>query len=261
MSPAPHVLRAAQPMLERSRPGRPFLLMLDFDGTLSRIRRHPDHAELSQRWRALLLRLRRHPSLTLAFISGRGLADLKARLRMPGAQYVGNHGLAWSQARLGPSAGARKRWKARTEAAFRDLRSLARAYPGALLEDKGLDLSLHVRQVARRLQPDLAQDLARLCRRHGLRLRHGHKVYELRQPTGWDKGRAVRVLRGTQPAGTPCLFAGDDVTDEAGFKALRRGPCFSLRIGQPPSAARACGRRRDLFRLLTRLERALRPEA
>jgi trehalose 6-phosphate phosphatase len=257
----PRLAKAAAPMLAKAGPGAPFLLMLDFDGTLARIRRHPDLAELPARWRRLLARLQASPGLTLAFVSGRGLPDLKRRAALPGALYVGNHGLAWSKPALGPGAGERRRWRQRAQRARAALRPLLKRYPGAFVEDKGLDLTVHYRDVAPARHKALAEEMTGLCGRQGLYLRRGHKALELRQPTGWDKGRAVARLLTAAPRGCASLFAGDDVTDEAGFKALRGRAAFSLRIGAPPSQAKACGRRRDLFTLLTRLERLRRGRA
>lgn len=147
MSPE-NLRKASAALLDRLRPGMPFLLMLDFDGTLARIRQRPEQAHLSARWRHSLLQLQRRQGLHLAIISGRGLPDLRRRLSLDGATYVGNHGLAWSRPRLGPSLKQRRHWQAKARQAWLALAPLLERYPGALAEDKGLDLSVHLRGVA-----------------------------------------------------------------------------------------------------------------
>ena len=73
-------------------------------------------------------------------------------------------------------------------------------------------------------------------------LLQGKMVYELKPP-GIDKGRAIATFLDEPPfAGRPAVFAGDDVTDEAGFEAINRQGGVSIRIGdgRPTAAAYGC---------------------
>ena len=69
------------------------LIGCDFDGTLAPIVAHADDARLPASTLAVLQRLISFPGVTLAFISGRSLADLQQRVNLAGALYAGNHGL------------------------------------------------------------------------------------------------------------------------------------------------------------------------
>ena len=62
-------------------------------------------------------------------------------------------------------------------------------------------------------------------------------VCELKPP-GVDKGRAIAAFLEEPPfAGRQPVFAGDDVTDEAGFVTINDWRGVSIRIGGPPTAA------------------------
>ena len=64
----------------------------DFDGTLAPIVPRPEDARLLEGAREAVLEL--VPAARLvAFISGRGLADLESRVDIPGVAYAGNHGM------------------------------------------------------------------------------------------------------------------------------------------------------------------------
>ena len=64
----------------RLRLAKAIVLFLDFDGTLVRLRRKPKEVFLGEPARRLLRRLARHPRVTLCFISGRQLVDLRRRV-------------------------------------------------------------------------------------------------------------------------------------------------------------------------------------
>ncbi len=67
--------------------------MLDYDGTLAEIAPTPKDATLRPEVRRLLRELGRMPHLHLGFVSGRALKDLKQQVSVPGAAYVGSHGM------------------------------------------------------------------------------------------------------------------------------------------------------------------------
>ena len=71
--------------------GKPLSLFLDFDGTLAPIVARPESAELCYSVRMALRKLSsRCPTVV---ISGRAMADLKAKVGVGSVTYVGNHGM------------------------------------------------------------------------------------------------------------------------------------------------------------------------
>jgi trehalose-phosphatase len=201
------------------------LLALDFDGTLAPIVPRPDDATMLESARAALGALAARADTRVAIVSGRGLADVRARVGLDAIYYAGNHGLEIE----GPGMhrvhdGAARARPALAECAAR-LRTLEREHAGVLVEDKGLTLSLHYRRVE-----DAAEEGTIVRRAHalcddvpGLRLTEGKKVVEVRPDVEWDKGRAtvflLDALLGASPA-APVVFIGDDRTDEDAFRAL-----------------------------------------
>jgi trehalose 6-phosphate phosphatase len=120
------------------------------------------------------------------------------------------------------------------------LERFARDHQGVLLEDKGLTLALHYRNAPQ--DEDEAKALVRAvaAASHGaLVLLEGKMVLELKPP-GCDKGQAIAAFMAGPPfRGRHPVFAGDDVTDEAGFATINRLGGISIRIGADarPTAA------------------------
>src|SRR3989344_1207942 len=71
-----------------------FLLMLDFDGVLAPIVPHYKDARMSAKTRRLLAACARRGKV--AVISGRALADVRARVSLRRIWYAGNHGAEWA---------------------------------------------------------------------------------------------------------------------------------------------------------------------
>lgn len=228
----------------RAASGR-LLLGLDFDGTLAPIVPRPEDAALPADTRQLLQRLAARTDTLVALISGRALHDLRERAGMDDVYYAGNHGLEIE----GPAV---HRIHDTAVAARERLGNLARrltdsvgTIPGAIVEDKGLTLSVHYRLVtdpeqARHVR-DATHEIA--AQEDGLRITDGRKVVEIRPDVDWHKGRALRFLRETLTADcpdAPAVFIGDDRTDEDAFRELRGDDC-GIVVGDAPvdTAARA----------------------
>jgi trehalose 6-phosphate phosphatase len=218
------------------------LLGLDFDGTLTPIRQHPDDAVLSKPVRELLDRLARVSRVTLMIVSGRSLVDVASRVGLPELIYAGNHGLEIK----GPGV----EFVEPTASALADrlrelsgrLEALLAEIPGSLVEPKGLTTSVHYRNVA----PEHADHLARIVRETveadttRFVLSAGHAVWEIRPPVRWHKGDALLwIIRQLEDCTSPLVFfLGDDRTDEDAFASLPDH--VTVRIGSPddPTLAR-----------------------
>ncbi|MGH8721137.1 MAG: trehalose-phosphatase, partial [Burkholderiales bacterium] len=74
----------------RAAAGRRLAVFLDYDGTLTPIVERPEDAVLAAQTRAVLRALgQRH---AVAIVSGRDLADVRARVGLEGLHYAGSHG-------------------------------------------------------------------------------------------------------------------------------------------------------------------------
>jgi trehalose 6-phosphate phosphatase len=227
--------------------GRRLALFLDYDGTLTPIVSRPELAVLREATREVLRRLAARA--TVAVVSGRALADVRALVGLDELVYAGNHGLEIR----GPDGTALSR---EIGAEFvedvgriRDvLAEKVAVVRGAWVEDKTHSLSVHYRQVADERAGDVEAVVDRaLSGFPRLRKHYGKKVIEIRPRIEWDKGRAVlwllEALR-LRGDGVLPIYFGDDVTDEDAFRALaERG--MGVLVSETPRPSAATLRLRD----------------
>jgi trehalose-phosphatase len=242
---------------------RRLLLLTDFDGTLTPIRPTPAQARLDPSARAALRRLSRRAGIRVGLVSGRSIAELRRRVRIPGIVYVGNHGLEIE----GPSARfvhpAARRRAASLARLARQLCAGLRRVRGVVVEAKGLSLSVHWRLVpaaqTRRFRARLRVALAPWAARRRVRVTYGKRVVEIRPPVAWDKGSAVEWLMGRYGyRHGEVLYLGDDRTDEDALRAAGRRGGLTVFVGARPSAAARWWVRdpQEAVRLLRRIEAA-----
>jgi len=215
------------------------LLCSDFDGTLAPIVAEPSAAGLSLPIRRVLQKLAACERISLAIVSGRELSKLRKHVSVPGLIYAGNHGLEISGDGfffIEPTAASSIE---RLERLAADLGRRLQHIPGAIVEDKGLTLSIHDRLVAeedRRKVFDIVCAAVRSAR-PALKLTAGNRVHEVRPQVEWNKGVAVRwIAEKISKPGSLLIYLGDDVTDEDAFAALPEG--ITVKVGnQRPTAA------------------------
>jgi trehalose 6-phosphate phosphatase len=187
-------------------------ILSDFDGTLSAIVDDPAAARPLDGAVDALAALAERYAL-VAVLSGRPIEFLDALLP-PSIVVSALYGLERSSGGTRsdhPNAGAWREVIADVVAAGR-----ASAPAGALLEPKGLSLTVHYRT-----QPELADEVQswaeRQAARTGLEVRPAKMSVELHPPIRIDKGTAVRELADGLAA---VCFLGDDVGDLPAFAAL-----------------------------------------
>jgi trehalose-phosphatase len=240
--------------------GASLVAILDYDGTLTPLVATPGQARLAPSVRETLARLAEGERTRLAILSGRGLADLRARVALPDVVYGGCHGLEIAGRHLRfRHPGARPSC---LTAARRALVASLPSIPGARLEWKGLAVSLHYRRVAPETRPRVKAIAARIVRDRGLALVPGHEVFDFVPRVGWNKGRAARWIARRMARTLPTrrrvvLYAGDDTTDESAFEALR-GRAVTICVGTKATAAeyRVAGVR-EVQALLRRMASAM----
>jgi trehalose-phosphatase len=232
------------------------LLVLDLDGTVCPIRKDRRKVRLSRRWDGLLKALAGSPGFQLAFLSGRDLRDLRRILPIKGAAWVGSHGNAWWRPELGPGPRRLAAWNGRARRLRRRLEADLEGLPSAAFEMKGPVFCLHLRGQSKPARARLSRRVRSRAASAAFRIKPGLEVLDLAPRGAWDKGDALRRLRQALGPSLPCLFAGDDRTDEAAFAALGRDPrCLSWKVGRGPSRAMARGSRDELHRFLRRIGR------
>jgi trehalose-phosphatase len=234
---------------------------MDFDGTLSPLAETPEKAHLPQNAQQVLLRLAFQPRVRVAILSGRPLSYLKAVFGERSFFYGGNHGLEME----GPDFSFRhpgaRALRNVIQNLVRQFRKPVKEVPGALLENKGLSLALHYRNVPHAHRPRFDALVEKLWNKTtGLpvRWRRGNKVWELLPQVAWDKGRAAQALIRHLDRPFP-VAVGDDKTDEDMFKALS-GKGITVHVGvDGDSSARFClARQSEVPRFLRFLEEVLK---
>jgi trehalose 6-phosphate phosphatase len=240
----------------------PYLLLcVDFDGTLTPIAANPEAVTMPESLKELLASLSGKPATSVAVISGRARADLQARIDVAGLIYAGNHGLEISSpGRLFVEPTAIESSTALRQLAV-ELQSRLEPIGGVLVEDKGLTLSVHYRQVA----PDDAEQVRRIVHaalagsNHPFQLTTGDKVYEIRPRVYWNKGTAVAWVKDhiAHPEAL-VVYIGDDVSDEDAFAALPNDITVKVDGSKGDSSAQfEIEGPRDVTKFLAALDRML----
>lgn len=211
-------------------------ILLDFDGTLVEIVDRPEAVVIDPALRTLLERLAGTFEGRFALVSGRSIAQLEAFLgaALDGVAIVGSHGGelqagAWRMSRMRPAA---------LISAERDIRAAFADRVGVVVEVKTLGIAVHYR-LAPEVEPAARALVGRIAMESGLAVQEGKMMIEL-HAAGHDKGTGIAALMPHPPfAGTLPVFAGDDVTDEAGFDAVARLGGIGVLVGpERPTAAR-----------------------
>lgn len=208
---------------------------LDVDGTLIDIAPRPDAVVVPNGLPDTLSALAARAEGALALVSGRSLASLDDLFGAGRFAAAGVHGADIRLSAGRPS----ERAPGLDEALRRDLSTTAAEFDGVLSEDKENAVAIHYRA-----RPEIAPVLKRalvevIGRRQGIEIMPGHCVFEVRRQ-GIDKGAAVGRFMAAAPfAGRRPVFIGDDVTDEAGFRAVNSAGGIAVAVGAPREGAQA----------------------
>ncbi len=200
-----------------------FLLLLDYDGTLAPFRVDRLQAQPWAGVREVLSEIQNQARTRMVVVTGRPAAEILPLLGIdPAPEVWGLHGAerlfadGRHQFEL-PSPETR----ARLDALAAQLRCEA---PAGLVEQKPNAVAMHWRGVppekAAEIEKQTRARFEPLVRTDGLMLLEFEAGLELR--VGQDKGRAVNILlEETACAGSRiAAYLGDDMTDEAAFRAI-----------------------------------------
>src|SRR5215510_9290612 len=194
-------------------------LLLDYDGTLTPLVTDPATAYLSPAMQQILAALMQHPHYQVAMVSGRALADLQGRAAGLALYMAGNHGLQIAGPEVAYCHPEAVQLQPLLQTLAQDLQQELETVPGAWVEDKGLTLTVHMREVPTAYIPLVQRRVLRLLRSaletSTLTLRTGKAVLEVRPAIKWDKGAALRLIVdhmcwGQSAAGMFPVYIGDD---------------------------------------------------
>jgi len=198
------------------------IFFLDYDGTLTPIRKEPSLARIGKKIKNLLKKLSKNPAFKVFIISGRSLKDVRGLIGIKSIYYIGNHGIELA----GPGAEyVNKSAKKLVGFIRKSCDSLRRALKlkGVFVENKTFTLSVHYRRLEPSRQAVFAKRFAvitkDLKKNKKIRITEGKKVFEIRPAVKWNKGEIVKwVLKKNKKCLPICI--GDDITDEDAFRAL-----------------------------------------
>lgn len=219
--------------------GRRLYIFLDYDGTLVPIVGRPQDARTPAATARLLKRLVSLPGCRLAVISGRSLSDVRKKVGIEGAVYVGNHGYEMFVPGRGAVDHAPPGYRAVLSGIKREIKAGVRGIKGIVCEDKRISLAVHFRlaeEADARLAVKIFQGATDGAVSKGAAaVKKGKKVLEILPPGRHNKGTAVaEILRAEERAGSggkeTVFYFGDDRTDEDAFRVLK-GRGITVRIG------------------------------
>jgi trehalose 6-phosphate phosphatase len=196
--------------------------LFDLDGTLIDIAPTPGAVVIPAGLPDVLSSIRQRASGALAVISGRPVRDIDRLLPGLGLAAAGDHGASIRMpGEHAPSGHAVPHASlVALEEVWDRVSDWAKARPGILLERKAWSVALHYRN-----RPDLAEPASRLTVQLAQEMtpaivrQPGGMVEELRI-AGPDKGDALRtIMQSALFQGRRPFFFGDDLTDEAAFRA------------------------------------------
>ncbi|HSX05802.1 MAG TPA: bifunctional alpha,alpha-trehalose-phosphate synthase (UDP-forming)/trehalose-phosphatase [Candidatus Saccharimonadales bacterium] len=216
------------------------LLIFDYDGTLSPLRKRPEEAVPTDKVLQLLRYLGSEPKNDVLLISGRSRQDLQEWFGDLPIALAAEHGALFRR------AGGKNWHKTSAHSDNKDWQTVVRdmferyaaLVPGAHVEQKEWALVWHYRTArpyaAQKNLVVLKRLLRPIARRYGLRIKEGSKVLEV-HPNDINKGKTAQewLIHDHDFV----LAAGDDSTDEDTFTTLPAS-AYSIRVGRGRTAAR-----------------------
>ncbi|MBI2469689.1 MAG: trehalose-phosphatase [Planctomycetes bacterium] len=224
------------------------ILLTDFDGTLTPIRKHPDLAALSEEIRQILINISQDKAIFLGIITGRSLKQIKKLVQVQDILYVANHGIELEGPGIRSTCPEAKKARSTLWHVYMKLFKSLRHIEGIYVEDKGLSVSLHYRTVKKRCDVEqVSRTLHGITKpfldRNMLFVHTGKMVYEIRPPVKWNKASAIQwLLTHYFPSEFSeealLIYLGDDKADIEVFDSLR-GKGLTVFVGNPANVSAA----------------------
>lgn len=219
-------------------------LFLDIDGTLSDFTINPKDSIVPYSTLSILQELQNH-GIVVAIVTGRSLTEARELLAPIELPIAATHGLeiAINSSLNRFEDGDHNDINTisvntlELDQIKQDILRSCTTYEGFFIENKPYSVALHFRR-----NPILADEAYRLMRKvlktyPDWVLKPGKYVWEA-VPRGVNKGNAILYLLGkiiNKASNDTCaIFIGDDITDEAGFRAIQDSKKIVEGLDQPP---------------------------
>lgn len=216
------ILRRAEK--DKIKSAKKIVFFLDYDGTLTPIRKTPGLAKISKSTKNILKKLSRKPWSKVFIISGRSLKDVRSLINLGSLYYIGNHGMELRGPGLSYINPSAKKFKSFIQKSCQILKKKVHLR-GIILENKIYTLSVHYRLLRKSkvqgFKKSFFEIIKTLKKTNSIKITEGKKVLEVRPDINWDKGKSVSwVLKRIKPKNFLPVCIGDDRTDEDAFRAL-----------------------------------------
>lgn len=221
--------------------GSHLVFLFDYDGTLVPIAEHPRLATLGRSALYALERLVQLPRVHAGIVSGRGLADLRQAIPIPGLFLVGTSGSEIDLRGVTVRHPQAEAFELLLPGIVDRLNCVLDEHPGGWLEAKCLGLTMHFRGVAYHRVETLRMDTmsALLPYGHRIRVVECAKSLEITPDLGWTKGTAVQMIVNSLRTQNPFVFyAGDSANDSDAFETVKASGGVTIGIGvEAPATA------------------------
>lgn len=212
-----------------------WVLLLDFDLTLSPLAKNPANAVLPEDTKILLKKL--SFKIPVAIITGRAVYDIKKRVGLRKIIYVGNHGLEYE---IGYSKKIFIHDSSQKGLKYvkREFTKLAKKYEGVILEDKKFSIAFHYRLLPAIYQTALMTDLKKLrakIKKNNLTETLYKKTLEIKPDIKENKGTASLFILKKFGKKNKAIYIGDGKTDEDAFLALPHD--ITIKVGKSQHSA------------------------
>jgi trehalose 6-phosphate synthase/phosphatase len=214
------------------------LLLLDYDGTLSKLERYPQLAKPTDELLKTMKLISDNPKNEVVLISGRDKITLQSWFGALNVGLVAEHGV-WIRKKKEDWRMLKQLnndWKPKI---LPLLETYADRLPGSFVEDKEFSLAWHYRmadpEMASMVAKELMDDLVNFTANIGVQILQGRKVIEVRN-SGMNKGDAGSNWISENHFDF-IMAIGDDWTDEDLFNVLPE-TAYSIKVGMTQSKAR-----------------------
>ncbi len=216
--------RIKKALEEKIKKSEKIIFFLDYDGTITPIRKKPQFARIGKRARGVLKELSEKKWAEIFILTGRSIRDVRKLAGLRTINCIGNHGIEIEGKNISYKYAPALKMVPVINKIHAILKRKIRQ-KGTVLENKTYTLSLHYRASDKKDIPSIKKSFmhvtAPFIERGYIKVTKGKKVLEVRPDINWNKGLGLLwvLSKKTGKKYLP-ICIGDDITDEDAFSAL-----------------------------------------